>query len=493
MPFADSPLILACVVIYLGACFGIGIWAMGRTHTIADFFVAGRTLGPLVVAVATMSSIMSGFGFVGGPGLVFESGSSSLWMTFAATIGMPLSWILVGKRLCLLAEAREVLSLPDAVALRYGGRAPRLLMALAILLGVLGYLGTQVMAIGIVLQAVLGVDLPLALAIGLGVLAFYSIAGGIMAGVYTDLFQGVLMIGASVAVFFYAVSAAGGMTEISRTLWQTDPELIGPWGTRGSMTALSWYLLFGLGGVGQPHAITKFLMLRDVRQLRWGALAAGAGYAVLSLLWMSIGLAMRTLVERGVQPPLESPDLAAPVFLLAYTPELLAGVVFAGLLAAVMSTADSFLNLGAAAIVRDIPIAITGRPLKRELLGSRIATGALLLASALFAVYMKSLIALLGTFGWGTFAAAIVPSVAIGLNWKRATAAACTVSIAAGLVVNFVFELLARHGIYALPGGFNVGCFALLTSLALFVGVSLVFGKPEGETTPPEVTAAMEV
>ncbi|MEZ5393368.1 MAG: hypothetical protein R2724_10960 [Bryobacterales bacterium] len=244
MPIVDSPIILACVVIYLAACFVVGVWAMGRTHSIADFLVAGQSLGPFVVVIAMMSSIMSGFGFVGGPGLVFDSGMSSAWMTLVALFGAAMSWTLLGKRLRLLSEAREILTLPDAVAARYGGHAPRLMVGIAIFLGVIGYLGTQVMAVGYVLTAVLGVDMVTAMAIGLGVLAFYSVAGGIIAGVYTDMFQGVIMMVAAVCVCYYAIASAGGMSAMSEVLWDWDPHFIGAWGTRGSTTALSWYLVF---------------------------------------------------------------------------------------------------------------------------------------------------------------------------------------------------------------------------------------------------------
>ncbi len=485
MPIADSPLIITCVLVYLSSCFGVGIWAMRRTHTSADFFLAGKSLGPVVVIIATISSVMSGFGFVGGPGLVYQSGSSSLWMVFIAAMSLPFAFILVGKRLRLLVDVRDVLTVPDAVHARYGGRWPSLMMGIAIALGVLGYLGTQVMAIGMVLRAVLGIELVPALAIGLGVLAFYSVAGGIVAGVYTDLFQGILMLVASVAVLLQCLKVGGGMTAITETLWSMDPEFIGPWGTYGAVTAISWVLLFGVGAVGQPHAITKLMMLKDIRQLKWGGLAAGAGYLVLAMLWMSIGLVMRTLVERGTHPALESPDLAAPVFLLNYTPELLAGLVFAGLLAAIMSTADSFLNLGAAAIVRDIPKAIRGKPIENELYWSRIATGALLVLSAFFALYMENLIALLGTFGWGTFAAAIVPSVGMGMNWKRATGAGCVASISTSIVLNFALELSARHEIYTLPHGIAVGAVSLLAAIIVFIGVSLA-------TSPQPLAADIE-
>ena len=490
MPTADSQLIITCVLVYLASCAAIGVWAMRRTSSSADFFLAGKSLGPVVVVMATISSVMSGFGFVGGPGLVYESGSSSLWMVFVSAFSLPVVFLLTGKRLRLLVEVRPILTLPEAIAARYGGTWPALAMSAAIFLGVIGYLGTQILAIGTVLQAVLGIDLLVALAIGLGVLAFYSIAGGIVAGVYTDLFQGMLMLGAAVAVLMQCLKVGGGMEAISETLWAMEPEYFGPWGSRGDMAALSWMLLFGIGAAGQPHAVTKLMMLKDIRQLKWSALATGASYLVLAMLWMGIGLAMRTLVARGDHPELENPDLAAPTFLLHYTPELLAGIVFAGLLAAIMSTADSFLNLGAAAVVRDIPIALRGRPLARELLWSRVMTGILLVLSAVFALYMENLIALLGTFGWGTFAAAIVPSVCIGMNWKRATGQACVASIGTSIALNFILEVSARHGYALLPPGLAVGAVALLASTVVFVVVSLATPSPRLSS---EIDALLDV
>ena len=490
MQNAESLVIVGCVIAYLASCAGIGTWAMRRTKSAADFFLAGKSLGPVVVVMATVSSVMSGFGFVGGPGLVYESGSSSLWMVFVSAFSLPVIYILSGKRLRLLVEVRDVLTLPEAVGARYGGTWPSLAMSAAIVLGVLGYLGTQVLAIGTVLQAVLGIDFLIALAIGLGVLAFYAIAGGIVAGVYTDLFQGFLMLGSAGIVLFHCLKAGGGLESISSTLWSMDPDYIGPWGSRGDMAALSWLLLFGVGAAGQPHAVTKLMMLRDIRQLKWSALATGGAYIVLATLWMGMGLAMRTVVERGEHPALDNPDLAAPTFLLHYTPELVAGIVFAGLLAAIMSTADSFLNIGAAAIVRDIPSAWLGRPMHRELFWSRVATGCILVVSALFALYMENLIALLGTFGWGTFAAAIIPSVAMGFNWKRATGQACVASIATSIVLNFWLEMSARHGVPLLPPGLAVGAVALLASTAVFVGVSLLT-KPA--RLAPDIDALLEV
>ena len=87
-----ATVILVCVALYMTMCLVIGIWAMRRTKSTRDFFVAGRDLGILVTGVAVFSSTMSGFGFVGGPGLVYSLGVSSLWMVVAAPIGYYLNF-----------------------------------------------------------------------------------------------------------------------------------------------------------------------------------------------------------------------------------------------------------------------------------------------------------------------------------------------------------------------------------------------------------------
>ena len=115
-----------------------------------------------------------------------------------------------------------------------------------------------------------------------------------------------------------------------------------------------------------------------------------------------------------------------------------------GLFAAIMSTADAFLNIGAAALTHDIPKALN-KTCVNELRAARIGTIVIALAAAAFALYSHyenaRLIALLGIFGWGTFAAALVPTVAIGLNWKRGTAKAACTAIIASLILNFTIEV----------------------------------------------------
>jgi len=456
--------------------------------------MAGRDLGIAVTAFAVFSSTLSGFGFVGGPGLVYRMGMSSVWMIVCVIVGFTISFYVLGKRLRLFAELGNSISLPDVVHLRYGSKSTQLMTAIAILLGVLGYLATQILAMSVVLRDILietsyfsSISLEACLVISCSILVFYSVTGGIVASVYTDLIQGAVMVVAALLIFLTVINTFdGGFTTISETIYADDPEAIGPWGTLGMIGCLSWFFVFGLGGAGQPHVITKMMMNKRVADAKYILPVSAIGYVLAALLWISIGLAMRALVLSGQHPELASADAAAPQFLQNFAHPLLAGVVFAGLFAAIMSTADSFLNIGTAAVMHDIPKAIGLKKPKNELWWARFTTVVITIFAAIFALYTGDLVAILGAFGWGTFAAAIVPTVAIGFNWKRATPMAANIAILSSLLVNFIVKLFK----ISLPYGIDVGAFSLVISLILFLGISFASKPPE---IKPEVEAVMDM
>jgi len=475
-----NPIILTCITIYMFLCIGVGLWAMRKTKSTHDFFMAGKTLGVWVTAFAVFSTTLSGFGFVGGPGLVYSMGMSSFWMVVVAIMGFNISFGLLGKRLRLFADLGNFVSLPDVVYKRYGTNSTRLLLAIAIIIGVIGYLATQVLAMSVVLKDILNasdyfghVSLLTAMTISCSILLFYSVTGGIIASVYTDMVQGGIMIVAAVLVFITVVfTFDNGLLEMNQIIYEDDRAAIGPWGTLGMFGSLSWLLLFGLGGAGQPHVITKLMMNKKISDAKSILPISIMGYVFSGLLWVGIGLAMRALVLNGMHPPLESPDQAASQFLQHYAHPVLAGIVFAGLFAAIMSTAEAFLSIGTAAVMHDIPEAL-GKKVRRPLFTARLTTVILTLLAAVFAVYSGDLIAIIGAMSWGIFAAAVVPVVTLGFNWKRATPFAANVAIISSLVVLFIIKVMD----ISLPYRIDAGALTLVLSLTLFVGISL-FSKP---------------
>ena len=499
------PMMIGISTLYLVAVAVVGWWSWKRTRTAGDFFVAGRSLGLWVTALATMSSAFSGFLFLGGPGLTYRLGMASLLIVFPISVtGGMLAWT-VAKRLRLLAEVREIYTVSDAVAARYGSSAAAGSAAVAVVLGTVAYLGAQLLALGVLIQSIFGLDqhfgahgLAVSIALGLVVVVSYSVAGGMLAGVYTDVFQGVLMMLTAVAVFFYAWTAGGG-TGALRSIWQSDafgPSFLDPMGRAPVLLGLSFFFVFAVGVLGQPHTVHKFLMIKDVRKLRSLPAVLGLSQALVVLIWLGIGLAVPALVAQGRLAPIDEPDRVTPIFLLTQTPDILAGLVFAGVLAAIMSTADSFVNIASAALVRDLPKAL-GRPVSDELRWGRVWVVVLSVAAAVSAYGYGDLIALLGTFAYGVFAAALAPCLAIGLHWKRASAKAAVASIWTGLGVALGLELWSKQTWWEglprppLAAGVLPSVVAMAASFTVFFVVSWFF--PEQKDPDEDVAAVMEL
>jgi Na+/proline symporter len=472
MPVVARPLIVVAVGIYFLLVLAIGVWAARRTRNAKDFFIAGQRVGLFVTGLGTMSAAFSGFVFLGGPGLTYRLGFSSFWILLPVGFTAGLLCWLPGKRLRLLSGIREVYTVPDAIACRFGGTWAPAAAAVAVVVGTVAYLGAQLLALGVLLQAIFGLDsLASGMGIGLCVLVAYSAAGGMVAGAYTDLAQGILMLLGAVAIFGQALHVTGGWAEMTRSIAESPsfgPAFLEPLGNVAPLTAFGFFFVFGVGILGQPQMLHKFYMLADVRKLKWMPLVLGSSQAVCLLIWVGIGLAVPALVARGQLTALERADDAAPLFLLNHTPDLLAGLVLAGVIAAIMSTADSFMNLGAAALVRDLPRAF-GRPVADELTWGRRMVVVISVVAALVAYAYGDLIALLGTFAFGTFAAALAPALGVGLAWDRVTRGAAIASIVTGLVLNLGLELFPGA---LLPQGVLPSAVALAASFAVLFGVS---------------------
>ncbi|HET8771627.1 MAG TPA: hypothetical protein VFM71_11645 [Gemmatimonadaceae bacterium] len=519
IPTVRQPVIIGVGIGYFVACAAIGLWAARRTKTADDFFVAGRSIGLVPFALAAMAATLSGFAFIGGPGLVYAIGMTAVFIILPASITNTAGAWVLGKRMRLLGQVRNLLTVPDAIGARYRSPAAQGLSALAILVGVVGYIATNVLALGLVVDALFGVGLVTGIWIGTAVTLVYSASGGILAGIYTDVFQGLLMAVASTVVFVFALDSGGGLAAISRTLQAVDPAFLGPWGTSGAMVALSFFFVFAVGSLGQPHIAHKYYMLKDPRRLKWHPVLMTVSMLLAQLLFVGVGIAVKSLVVRGDMAPLARPDDATPLFLLQHVPVFVAALVFAGVAAAIMSTVNSFLSIGAAAITHDLPKAFRGargggvRPAKetgaasaasgsgatgasgasRALTAGRLWTVVLSLLAAVLAQQSGTLVAFLGIFGYGLFACTLVPALAIGLNWEGATREGAIASISLGLVLTLVLETGAWLDWFSLPTGVTITGLTLVLSMLTFLAVSAMTGGRAANQLDGDVRAVMQM
>lgn len=490
LPRVTQPAIVVVAIVYFAIVAAIGAWATRRTRTANDFFVAGQGIGLVVLAIAAMAATLSGFAFIGGPGLIYTLGFGAIFIVLPAGMTNTMTAWAVAKKMRLLREARGLMTVPDAIGARYRSPAAQGLSALAILIAIIGYMATNILALGLVIDAIFGIGLSWGIWLGMGITLAYSASGGILAGVYTDVFQGMLMALASVLVFLFALGAGGGMSGISHTIAAADPTFLSPWGKLTPLAALSFFFVFGLGALGQPHVLHKFYMLKDPRALKWYPVLMTAALTVTLLLYFGVGVAVKALSVRGALT-LARPDDATPLFLLRFTPTLLAALVFSGVAAAIMSTVNSFMNIGAAALTHDLPVAF-GTHVDNELRWGRIATVAISVAAALTAQWSGTLVAFLGIFGWGLFASTLVPALGIGLNWPGATRQGAIASMSTGLLITLLFETLAYFNVYRFPAGVTVSGLSLVLSFLVFFVVSWLTRAQAAAQLDADVALIME-
>src|SRR5688500_10929883 len=220
LPPLTQPTIVAVAVVYFSLVAAISVWAARRTHTASDFFVAGQGIGLVALAlasmsatvsglpfiggpglgspigpggglvvlpVASMSATVSGFAFIGGPGLVYTIGLGAIFLVLPAAITNSMGAWVLAKRMRLLGEVRGLFTVPDAIGARYESRAAQGLSAVAILVAVIGYMATNILALGVVINAIFGTGIGWGIWIGMGITLAYSVSGGILAGIYNDV------------------------------------------------------------------------------------------------------------------------------------------------------------------------------------------------------------------------------------------------------------------------------------------------------------------
>jgi sodium/proline symporter/sodium/pantothenate symporter len=429
------------------ALAAFAFWGWRHTRSARAFFAASRTVGPVLAGIGGTAAGLSAFVFVGGPGYFAAVGAASLWIIFSAPLTGALQCWAVGERVVSLVRSHDCLTVPDLVAARFGERWPRGLTAIAVAVGAVATLAVQVKGAAIAGEVLLDVPGWLVAGAAIAATVLYSAAGGMRAGILAEAAQGVIMAAAAVALAVFALARAGGPRQAVATIAELRPELLDPWGGPGPTASIGLFLLFALGTCAQPHYLQKFLLLRDRESLRWlPAVMTGALLAVLTV-WVGVGLGGTALWLRG-ELTLHSPDQLAPALLASTGSRVFILIAAVAVVAAVMSTAASLLNLVAAAVTRDLPQAL-GRTPAPGLGPARVATLGAGVAAAGLALLSNRPVALLGVLGWGTFTAALLPVMVLGLSWRGAARRGAIAALAIGPLVQLSAEWARTSGALA--------------------------------------------
>ncbi|OAQ51280.1 hypothetical protein HTG_18695 [Natrinema mahii] len=497
----SNVLVPGFVAVFIFSVFAVGLYSQRLIDSSDEFYGATKMFGAAVITLASMSGIMSAFGFIGGPGLVYQMGTSSLWMTFASGLGFAMAYWIVGKRVRGMADVANIGTLGDIADERFNSGAIRGILAVILFIACWAYLASQVAGGGYVLSVILGISMETAVWLVFGLIIVYVAVGGMASAQLAGAYTGAVMLIGVVGVVVGFFQIAGGMGNTTMTVVEAGeltgadvtkaftPQMLDGWGlAEGSAPGLLliWPIVFSIGVMGQPQVLQRMFSIDDPKGLRTVGLVSGVTYAVGSILWLLIGLVALYLVASGTIEPLADPDMAAFEF-VERLHVALQMIIYAGLVAAIMSTAAFFLSVASGAIARDLVRAMGWEfSERRETWLGRVAVLVVGVGAVIFGLYGGHLVAILGTFGWGTFVSGTIPAVVVGLLWKDASREGVTAGLAAALLLNVTLLAATQLG-YSFPIGMDFYFIAIAVSISVTIFVSYLTDGASGENVPEHV------
>jgi sodium/proline symporter len=449
----------------------------------SEFFIGGRRMHRLVVALSAVVSGRSAWLLLGVTGMAWGMGASAIWAVAGYTVAELLLFLFYAPRLRRFSEAYDVITLPDFFAARFGDRDGRLRMLLAavILVFMVGYVAAQFVGGGKAIGASFGVAPTTGVLVTATIVLLYTTLGGFLAVSLTDTVQGVLMLLGLVLLPVLMVLDRGGAGAVLSELAAVDPALLDPAALAAG--AFLGFVGIGLGSAGNPHILVRYMSIRDARQFRFAAVVGTASNVVMGVGAVLIGLLGRLYFPDAALLPGGDTENLYPALAQQHLPPVLFGVIVASIFAAIMSTADSQLLVAASAVVRDVYEKVLRRGMaldpRRLVVYSRVVVVALVGVALGVGLLAQELVFWLVLFAWAGLGAAFGPTSILALAWRGTTRAGVFAGIATGTLTTVVW--------YFTPA-LKSRLYELIPAFLLALVVTIVVSRL---TRPPHDAGAM--
>ncbi len=500
--------ILIAMAIYMGIVVGIGIFFAKRANNSSeDYFLGGRSLGPWVTAMSAEASDMSGWLLMGLPGVAYWCGlSSAAWTAIGLALGTYFNWLIVSKRLRRYSvRAGNSITLPDFFSNRFREKKKVILTisALFILIFFTVYAASCFVTCGKLFSTLFNASYVSMMILGAIFVLVYTVLGGFLAESASDFMQAIVMVVALGVIVVVGANAAGGFDNIIEntrnipgfleffgvatpvTDTQEVQQIVGNAPQFGEASVYGFIpilstLAWGLGYFGMPQVLLRFMAIRKESELTQSRRIATVWVLISLTIAVLIGIIGRVAYPTALQTAGDAEN----VFILLSTnllPPLIAGFVMAGILAATISSSDSYLLIAASAVAKNIYQGILRKKASdKEVMNvSRITLVLIALIAIFIARDENSVIFTIVSFAWAGFGACFGPLMLFSLFWKRTNFYGAVAGMISGGCMVFFWKLVIRP----LGGVWDVYELlpAFIISSILIVVVSLLTGMPSQE------------
>lgn len=482
--------VLLALFVYMGIMLFIGITGAKKNKNADDYFLGGRNLGGWVAALSAQASDMSGWLLMGLPGSIYALGTNQAWIAIGLFIGTVLNWLFISGRLRRYTiKAGNSMTIPEYLSNRFRDEK-KLLMAISAIVMVvffLVYTASSFAAGAKLFVSITDMNYHVALLIGAGVILLYTLFGGFIAVCQTDFIQGMMMLIAILAVPIVAIAVMGtgnivpnlvdsGLTVDSDVYLDLFKNASGePISVIEVLSQLAW----GLGYCGMPHILVRFMAIKDEKEL--------SKSKTIAIVWVFLSLAVACIIGvigRAYLFPTVLADsenvfieMIKKVFMDDVKIPFIGGIFLCGILAAIMSTADSQLLVTSSSVAKDLFNGVLFKNLdsKKVMVISRATVGVVAVVAFFIAWNPDSSVMGLVSNAWAGLGSAFGPTILMSLYWKRINLAGAAAGMLSGGLTVIIWDYIkfinmdgakvtlgTYTGVYSLLVGFFVSLFFIL-------------------------------
>ncbi len=492
-------IIMITIIAYMAIMLIIGITFSKKNSSVGDFYLGGRKLGPIVTAMSAEASDMSSWLLMGLPGVAYLTGGAEAgWTAIGLAVGTYFNWLIVAKRLRIYSSSCNAITIPDFFSNRYRDSKKALMgiSALIILIFFVPYTASGFSACGKLFSTLFNWDYHAAMIISAVIIIAYTCSGGFLAASFTDLIQSIVMTLALISIVCFGIHTAGGFGEvvdnaknISGYFSLTHIHNLETGGSdKYSLLTIASLLAWGLGYFGMPHILLRFMAIGDKNKVKTSRRIASVWVVISMAIAIFIGFIGNKLTQLGKLEALDGNNSETVIIKIAqFMSEkhvvlaVIAGLVFAGILACTMSTSDSQLLAASSSMSENILKGVFNIKIseKQSMLAARAVLVVIAALGVVLAWNQDSSVFRIVSFAWAGFGATFGPVVLTALFWKRSNKYGAIAGMIAGAVMVFVW----KFGISKLGGAFAIYELlpAFVFALAVIVIVSLLTPAPEKE------------
>ncbi len=449
-------IVITIIGLFFAGLILIGYVSSKKNKTEEDYFVAGRKLNKWTAA-NTMAATAIGSGTtIGVCTLAYNNGIAAGWILIGFSLGFVLIAVLIGKKIYNL----NVLTLTDVIGSRFNQNV-RKLTTILVLISYVGIACAQFIALGHIVSVLLGLNFKIAVIICGIIVISYTTMGGLNALSITDSYQLIInLIGVMVILPILGFISTHGFSDIISSVPKGYLNM-GSFGWATTIGFFSWIIPQAF--LSQELWVRIFACKNEKVAVESTLIASVGIYIPYAISVVSVGLIAATLLPAGLEG-----DSVLPSLITHLGNPVIEGILLAGLIAAVMSCADSVLLVSSSNLIHDFWGKTLGREVKNDLRASRIGVVVIGILGIVLAMYAPNITTIMQTMAT-PFVGAIFPITLAMFFWKKVTNTGAIVTIITALILAVLFYI-AKIDVFGLDPSFVtvVVCSATLVIVSMF-------------------------